>query len=363
MTYKEKQIYELVLKYINKSKRTYLELNKIYEEVNDTNQNVFRYIHSSEGYLKFHNVIKKLCDEEVIEPTKSSNSNGMNPSLKCKYKISKVYSDNKEVVLELMRLNSKISIDKFYLMNPKSYIKDRKVIEVINEFLNNPSNFTLTIHERSWQMFGDEKFLRHPGKKSQGEIILGNLGLTFEDLNCQHAYEPFIYFKKSEFSEKESRRLLVIENKDTFWSFQNIIFEQNNTLDIDMLIFGEGNKIVSSFQYAEKLEVNGSDDVLYFGDIDREGLNIFNRFRLKYGNYNIKYFVEMYEYLLDSINDSAPDAKNKQVLNNDAVEIFIESMDNKYSRQIQEIIFNNKYIPQEVMNYEVLFRLYIRSNM
>jgi len=359
---KENAVYQYVKKSILKSKKKHTVLKDIYNEVKENKPGLFNHIMTPQGYLDLHSTFQKLCDENIIEPTKSKETNGMTPPLKNKYRKIQADSDSNEIVIEMMKLNNKIDISKYYLNNHRAFINDKESILVINEYLNNPSNTVLTINERSWELFKDEKFLKSPSKKSNGEILLRNLGLKYEDLNCYYAYEPFIFFNKPEFYNKQEREILIIENKDTFWSFHNLLFDSSSSLDIDMLIYGEGNKINSSFQYSEKLEISSKDKIWYFGDIDREGLNIFNRLKERYPNYKIEIRTDMYEYLLNTVTENIPKAKKNQRFSNSSLQMFLGSMDEKYRNQVTEIIDNNLYIPQEVMNYKALQKIYNRSS-
>lgn len=363
MIYREKEIFKFISNYIKSSKKSYIVLKELYGSIQSSKPTLFKYIMTREGYLQLHSVIQKLCEEGFIIPTKSKDSNGMTPPLKNKYRKVEKKEDYENTTFEMMNLNQKINIGKFYLKRPKEYINDKKEISIINDFLNNPLGIKLTLHERSWQLFGDEKYLKNPGKKSDGEILLQNLGITLDDLNCYYAYEPFIYFENTGFGKKEKRNILIVENKDTFWSFHNILFDELSTLDIDMLIYGEGNKINSSLQYGEKLGVTAFDTIWYFGDIDREGLNIFLRLKERYESYDIKLRVELYELLLNLIDiDKTSIAKNKQKPVKESLEVFLDGMQYENKARIQEIIDINLYIPQEVLNYEVLSKMYLRSD-
>ena len=359
---KEKAVYEYIKKSILKSKNRYTVLKGIYNEVKENNPILFRHIMTPQGYLDLHSTFQKLCDENIIEPIKSKETNGMTPPLKNKYRKIQGNSDSKGIIIEMMKFNNKIDMSKYYLNNHKAFIKDRESILIINEYLNNPSKTLLTINERSWELFKDEKFLKNPSKKSNGETLLQNLGLKYEDLNCYYAYEPFIFFNKPEFNNKQEREILIIENKDTFWSFHNLLFDSPSSLDIDMLIYGEGNKINSSFQYSEKLKISSKDKIWYFGDIDREGLNIFNSLKERYSNFQIEIRTDMYEYLLNTVTENIPEAKKGQRYSNSSLQIFLDSMGNKYRNQVTEIIDKNLYIPQEVMNYKALQEIYNRSD-
>lgn len=359
MAYNEKDIYKYISNYINMSKKTFIVLKDIYGFMNAEKPKLFSYINTRDGYVQLHTVIERLCEDNIISKTAGKDSNGMSPPLQNKYRKVDKAEDYTNIIFDMMKLNSKIDIEKYYLKNPENYSRDKKVISIISDYLDNVVSTKLTIHERSWQLFGDEKYLKNPGGKSDGEILLQNLGLTFNDLNCFYAYEPFIFFENSNFRTKTNRTILIIENKDTFWSFHNLLFDMKSTLEVDMIIYGEGNKINSSFQYVEKLGINEKDIIWYYGDIDREGLNIFYRLKNRYENYALSFMIDLYEALIDVIEeDKTPEAKNNQRSVDGSAELLIDCVKDKYKRRIQEIVNKNLYIPQEALNFELLCSKY-----
>jgi len=325
---------------------------------------MFIYIQSS-GYNDFYTAICKLIDQNLIIPTQKGRkeTNGKTPPLPTKFTIAKELDDLKDIELRIMSLNKKIDVHKYYMKHPKEFIKDEKEIRIISDFLNNPTPDMLTINERSWELFGDEKFLRAPDRQARGEVLLRKLGLTFNDLNAYYAYEPFIFYFNRTFSSKDERIILIVENKDTFWSFHKLLFETENTLDIDMLIYGEGKKIINSFQYVEKLACKYNDTYLYYGDLDREGINIYFRLKESYEKYKIRVFHEMYENLLQTSDVSRlKKSKNAQTLIDGASETFLSEIHLKYRDTIIKIIENDLYIPQEAFNFTKMLERYKRGD-
>lgn len=364
MSYTENDIYSYLLNYIKTSKRSYFILNNILDDIGAEKKSMLSHIQTSKGYLDFYNAAKRLYIENIIIPIKESKENGMYPPLKVKFKKVKEKNDHTEINFRLMKLNKHININKYYLKNSAEFLADEKEIMIISQFLDNPSKVKMTINERSWELFGDEKYLKLPNKQAKGEVLLKKLGLTYEDLNCYYAYEPFIFFAQPNFNEKQNRRILIVENKDTFWSFHKLLFETKNTLNVDMLIYGEGKKIINSLKYFEKLAGNASDNILYFGDIDREGINIFFKLKEVYCEFAINAFDKLYENLLKSIDiKNIQKSKNNQSLVDGAKAVFLKGMDEKYHGIISKIIDNDLYIPQEAFNFEKMLKTYGKGEL
>ena len=78
------------------------------------------------GYGYFVSTVKSLCQKGIIQPVKSSGSNGRNPTLYNKYRIlhNAMDSCTNDMMLELQSLHPKLE-NGYYYRNPDSYKKDR----------------------------------------------------------------------------------------------------------------------------------------------------------------------------------------------------------------------------------------------
>lgn len=54
-------------------------------------------------------------------------------------------------------------------------------IKTINDFIKKDEHEIVTIKERAYELFNDEKFFKGD-ERSHGEVILRRLGLSYEDL-------------------------------------------------------------------------------------------------------------------------------------------------------------------------------------
>ena len=77
------------------------------------------------------------------------------------------------------------------------------------------------------------------------------------------------------------QNLLLLENKDTFYSMRRHLLEGKDTIlgmKIGTLIYGAGKGILKSFQdfsiCAEPYMQNRQNQIYYFGDLDYEGIGI-----------------------------------------------------------------------------------------
>ena len=190
-------------------------------------------------------------------------------------------------------------------------------------------------------MFQNEKLLK------EREDIIKKLGLTIQDLKCYETYEPFFYYENKEFCKG---KILIIENKATFWTIQNAV-KTTKYKNIYLIIYGEGKKILKSFEFINNFKLE-NNIIEYFGDIDYEGINIYEQLKSKYSQYNIKAYKIGYQKILD-IEKNPNKIRTNQICNLKNNEEFLKEFDKNYQEKLKYIFENKLYIPQEVFNASI----------
>ena len=286
--------------------------------------------------------LNELINEEVIQPLKTSKKNVR--GMYVKYRIIK-HNDTIEVKEEIVQTLIKPIKIEYYLKNPKEYVQDREFIQTINNYLKNSENkdMPITVNERSYQLFKNEKLLK------ENENILNKLGIEFETLNCYDTYEPFFCYINPSFQGK-NKVVIIIENKDTFWSTKKAAEGNSN---VYMVIYGEGKKILKSFSYIKEFDISNSDKILYFGDIDYEGINICMSLIYAYPKYNIQIFKNAYKKCLE-LEDNLQKLHHNQNKVNHYIDEFCKVFDTLSQEKLKYIFDNNFYIPQEILTFEEL---------
>lgn len=311
----------------------------------------------------FIDVIKKLIDENVLVPLKSAKKLQQYEGLPSKYEINRHYfrqCDEEIPAEELRGLSCKLNMS-YYLKHIEEYRAHREFIRRINDLMMDNDCEVLTANERSYLIFGDEKAITSPKNASiDGEIILNRLNLTIKDIKAEKKPEPFFYIKAKEYeslSDILARKILIVENKDTFWTFMDATLSRELT-DIHLLIYGEGNAVVSKFEFIQMVGGKTTDHYYYFGDMDQEGILIFNRLRSTFSEYNIRPAVSLYEYMLNkSGQENAKPLRKCRKINEESLSPFIDFFSHETRKVIEEIISAQKYIPQEVVNKTDMRRL------
>lgn len=304
-------------------------------------------------YKDLADAMLKLESEGVIEPLKSAKSYSRDTRIRDRYrKIIVSNVDEGELKQELLtNYHRQISVA-YYLKNLESFQDVRDYVKEISEFLklDDKNKHFLSANERSFELFGDEKFLSDRG----GRSLLTNLKLSYEDLHCFETFEPFFHIGIAKY---ENENVLIVENLDTFFSLKKLYLENVRSWDgiyFSMIIYGEGNKITKSFGHLDELGVPVSANIYYFGDFDREGVSIYHRIATM-NNRTVKVMKSFYEKMYNRRKDKKN--LNKQNLNKSAIKYFFEGNEFYEETEMKDYLTTGKYVPQEAVNIDILRRM------
>ena len=313
-----------------------------------------------EEYKQLYDKVLELISDNKIRPVKASGLNGKKPALYRKYWVVEVKKDYSEFADELLYEYLPIVSTEYYLKHLEQYEKDRKWLLLLNEYFKTNADKLITsiaMNERSFDIWHREKFL----KEEQGKKILRRCHLDMEMLNIYETIEPLAYYAHT---KETPQNVLIIENKDTFYSMRRYLLSGKNDIlgiRIGTLIYGGGKGIHRSFQdidvCGEPYMKQMDNIILYFGDVDYEGILIYEKFvELFSEQYQIKPFVEGYHKMLEKAYkigiENLPETKEGQ--NQNIGNSFFDVFEGKERIQMQNILRSMKYIPQEILNVEDL---------
>lgn len=299
-------------------------------------------------------IIRENVNNGNISPVVAQKTNGKNPSLYKAYRLAKEevnYSDQLEEIE--YKLSSLINID-YYRKNPDKYIKERKYILKFNEYLEHERyllNDKISMYERSFEIWGEEKYLGRYG----GKALLKNLGFDIKKLNIYDATEPLAYYSSNKITPQ---KILVLENKDIFYSMRKHLLEGNITIfgiEIGTLIYGGGkgvNKRFQDFDYCvEPYLANKDNTILYLGDIDYEGIVIYESLKqIVGGERNLIPFKEGYLAMLEKgLSNISKLPFTLEGQNRNIKKVFLNAFSDEQQEAIMKILEMNKYIPQEIL--------------
>lgn len=306
-------------------------------------------------YSTLYDTVLRLIDDEILKPLKNNKSNGKSPALYLSYWVESVEEDNSAYFEEIkFRLCTKFDTS-YYLKNIIRYREDREYILRLNEYFQNSENKLnnkISLNERSFDIWAREKFLRSEG----GKRIIKNLGLSEEDLNFYNTTEPLAYYCNN---KKVPQNVLIIENKDTFYSMRKHLLEGNNDIlgvEISTLVYGGGKNINKTFEdfeiCVEPCVSDKNNTILYFGDLDYEGIIIFESLKKIFEKtYSIRPFIEGYAAMIgkyEKMKNPLPETKEGQ--NRNISDSFLCQFSKEHKEIMMKILEANEYIPQEILN-------------
>jgi len=311
-------------------------------------------------YLLFHGEVERMVETGLLSPVKASGKNGRIPPLYNKYRIIRPKEDFTEYLESIRRLNPRLNISD-YLKHPELYKKHRELVEGISHYLWHHAGLLeepMSRKERSFSIWGREKLIDENFALVREVLRFSHLGEDF--LNYYDTPEPFFEYVHRQSPEMSA---LILENKDTWFTFRKLMqFTGKNVIAgqaVDLLIYGEGNKITKKGaleDYAGGMlsrQAGQSIKFLYFGDLDREGIRLFFRTREANPGLSIEPFAPLYLLMLQLAEGrSMPLSMDKRDIpvaaENFALRLGCDSA------EILNLLNCGFYIPQEIINYQIL---------
>jgi len=103
----------------------------------------------------------------------------------------------------------------------------------------------------------------------------------------------------------------------------------------------------------DQLLIGSRNTYYYFGDLDYEGINIYQSLLANNQELQINLCTELYSRMLKEAKKYLlPKTKSGQ-RKTDMTE-FLKSFDDEASQEIMTILENGRYIPQEILNYQLM---------
>lgn len=301
--------------------------------------------------------VSELIDASILEPVKNSGQNGnLRYPLFKKYRILVKEELSEEIEKQIRQLHPALCKSGYLSSHVQEYLKHREVINCLNTFFfSKKAGEPISRKERSFEIFGREKVLDDSEVKSMLrhlEISDSDLGFYDTPEYCFHDYIP---------ERKNDMTLLICENKDIWFNIRRCMFEDHFKslfgAAIDGVVYGNGNKVSNKTgALVEYVRFMGNPNVtfLYWGDIDREGFDIFRRTRDVNDSLNIELFIPGYRKMIERAQsiclEDSPSSKKEGV----SFENLFEGFSAEERNFLDRVLEDNKLIPQEIIPYTVL---------
>ncbi len=312
-------------------------------------------------YQEFHKTIKALVAQGKLKPTKDGkDTNGKQPPLAKKYRVIEEHcEDLGEDLIREIEMNFPLIYNRsYYKSHLEQYLEDREWVLKLCAYHSRadcPLSEEMSINERFYDMFRLEKL----GTDFRILSILRKLGIDYSDLNCYKTPEPFIYYS---ITELIANKILIIENKDTWYTMRKLMKEGQGPFDT--IIYGEGKKILSSI---EEIEVHQKEyfrdaksEYFYFGDLDDEGLKIFLLLKEKMKPLVISLWEDGYNTMLEaaSIPECWRKYKDQKSLSRQQIESALHFLPDEKLDNVMHYFSENLYLPQEIVNHRILRKMW-----
>ena len=301
-------------------------------------------------------IVSLLCDEQILYPIKGSKTNGnrLYP-IHLKYKVSVPQESYEAELKEIDALHPLLLHNGYLRTKPEEYRKYRAWLQKLDRYLfaRGGNEIPISRKERSFEIFDEEKALDN----SSFCPFLERCGIDAEVLAY---YDTPEYCFNDYIPERKARMtLLICENKDIWFNIRRMMFEEHARelfgTHIDGVVYGCGNKISGKGALTSYTRFIGSEvRYLYWGDIDRAGLNIFLSTARANPYMDLELFIPAYEEMLRLAQGrTIPDSADERERMDDYAGIYgrvRQELRASFERSIQE----NQRIPQEIITYAFL---------
>lgn len=296
------------------------------------------------GYQLFYDTIVILQHDQVLVPLKTKALNGKTPSLPRYFWLMPQVHNPQWTSIQKMQVQDLLNLT-FYDQNPEFQTEQEwnRILKIYHFLRNKEARDYVSVAERSFELFGDEKAIT---KENRG--ILNRLRLSLNDIKAVSYGEPFVYYIKPGTEINGVKKVLIVENLSFFHTSVELL--NRNHLDYQMIIYGEGKKIESSFQFYYDHFPNQAFQFYYVGDLDPEGYNIFARLVNRYEHENIQLALEIYHQMFHFKGlANVVKGQNEDERLRDR---FLEFVTEDLKADIIDLWEGHERIPQEVLTIE-----------
>ncbi|HOO07834.1 MAG TPA: DUF2220 family protein [Ruminococcus sp.] len=302
-------------------------------------------------------VVQEAVDSGLLKPFKNVNTNGNRQyPIYEKYHIARNKTDDTMLLSDIRKLHPMMQITDYLKNHPSVFLEHRDTLEALSSWLfwKTAKPIAVSRKERSFEIFGAEKIL----DDSRVRNLLNRLNISADTL-CFYDTPPYCFH---DYIPKRSDQmcLLICENKDIWFNLRKMLYEYGRSMlwgtVFDGVIYGEGNRICEDgalTEYTRFLGVNGVR-YLYWGDIDREGLNIAVRLFRNNPELKIEPFRAAYLQMLNRAKQF------RKVFSDDTRErmedyaSFLNAFEENEQDLLCEAMHQNLHIPQEIISFAVL---------
>lgn len=263
-----------------------------------------------------------------------------------------------ELRRQILDLDPRLWLNGWLLSCPEAYELYGARLRSLDQALRGAQTLgdgTLTCRELSYRVFGDEKFLEQNG---DGRKLLELMGLAEI---VRHRPSPHLGMLHFVPRKRSHMRLVVSENLDPWYGMRDRMYADGRSLilgeHVDGVVFGNGYLIDDARRLPELLASLECDDaeILYWGDIDRAGLQIYDRLRrVAGGRFELRPFVAAYAAMARRAAERYPnpldnEASAQEGVPFDGLDDFCAELPEDVRGYVHAVIEGKRLIPQEIV--------------
>lgn len=262
---------------------------------------------------------------------------------------------------QIVQLDPRLWMNGWLLSHPGAFTLYERELRGIDAALQEgelPGD--LTRRQLAYKMGGNEKFFEYG---ADGHKLLRAMGA--DDL-IGHRLVPKADMLYHVPRRRKSMKILVTENLDPWLDVRDLMYEDGRSLilgeRVHGVVLGGGNPIIEINRLSSLLETLGAEtiEVLYWGDIDRAGLNLLQRLQaMLEGRYKVTPFMPAYRLMLERAMERYPDPDQNERTTQDNVEVqdfssMLEGLSGEQAAYFSSIIQKCGLIPQEILTKQDL---------
>lgn len=262
---------------------------------------------------------------------------------------------------QIVQLDPRLWMNGWLLSHPGAFTLYERELRGIDAALQEgelPGD--LTRRQLAYKMGGNEKFFEYG---ADGHKLLRAMGA--DDL-IGHRLVPKADMLYHVPRRRKSMKILVTENLDPWLDVRDLMYEDGRSLilgeRVHGVVLGGGNPVIENNRLSGLLETLGAEtiEVLYWGDIDRAGLNLLQRLQaMLEGRYKVTPFMPAYRLMLERAMERYPDPDQNERTTQENVEVqdfspMLEGLSDEQAAYFSAIIQKCGLIPQEILTKQDL---------
>ncbi len=262
---------------------------------------------------------------------------------------------------QIVQLDPRLWMNGWLLSHPGAFTLYERELRGIDAALREgelPGD--LTRRQLAYKMGGNEKFFEYG---ADGHKLLRAMGA--DDL-IGHRLVPKADMLYHVPRRRKSMKILVTENLDPWLDVRDLMYEDGRSLilgeRVHGVVLGGGNPVIENNRLSGLLETLGAEtiEVLYWGDIDRAGLNLLQRLQaMLEGRYKVTPFMPAYRLMLERAMERYPDPDQNERTTQDNVEVqdfssMLEGLSDEQAAYFSAVIDRCGLIPQEILTRQDL---------